>query len=234
MGGVTVRRSADRGQTTFDWLDSRHTFSFGDYHDPEHRGFRTLRVINEDVIRGGGAFAEHPHRDMEIFSYLLAGRLAHADSMGNRRVLAPGEIQLMSAGRGVTHSEANPDPGTAAHLLQIWIFPDARGYAPRYTEWRPDPKRADAAKTLVISPDGREGSAVIRQDANVWRLKLAAGRSVTHDLGAGRGLWLQVMRGSVALNGTSLAAGDGASLETAGAAEIRATADAEALLFDLA
>lgn len=230
---VVVRKADDRGRADFGWLDSRHTFSFGDYYDPKHMGFRTLRVINEDRVAGDGGFPEHPHRDMEIFSYVLEGKLSHKDSMGNGRVLEPGQIQLMSAGTGVTHSEFNPSESAGAHFLQIWIQPSARGLKPSYTEWHPKPELESAPKVLVISSDGREGSATIHQDADIYRIRLKAGDSVTHELAAGRGLWVQVMRGSVRLNDVELSAGDGASCEKAGAISVVATSDAEALLFDL-
>lgn len=232
-GKVIVRPANQRGTADFGWLRSRHTFSFGEYHDPEHMGFRSLRVINEDRVAGGGGFPTHPHRDMEIFSYMLEGELEHRDSMGNGRVLKPGQIQLMSAGRGVTHSERNPQTAVPTHFLQIWIQPRERGLQPGYTEWQPQPAHATAAKVLVISADGREGSAVIHQDADVYRLRLAAGQTVRHDLRPGRGLWLQVMRGAMTLDGVPLQAGDGAQLEQAGPVDILAGSDAEALLFDL-
>lgn len=230
---VVVRKGDERGRADFGWLDSRHTFSFGDYYDPQHMGFRTLRVINQDRVTGGGGFPTHPHRDMEIFSYVLEGELAHKDSLGNGRRLKPGQIQLMSAGTGVTHSEFNPNPTEDLHFLQIWIQPRTRGLKPSYTEWHPQPEHARADKVLVISADGREGSATIHQDASVYRLRLAAGRSLTHAIEAGRGLWLQVVTGRLTVNGVTLAAGDGASIEQTGAAELVAAENAEALLFDL-
>lgn len=233
-GIVTVRRADERGRADFGWLDSRHSFSFGEYHDPAHMGFRTLRVINEDRVAAGGGFPTHPHRDMEIFSYVVSGELEHKDSLGNGRVLKPGQIQLMSAGQGVTHSEFNPSRSQATHFLQIWIRPRTHGLEPSYTEWHPRPEHATASQVLVISPDGREDSATIHQDALVYRIRLAAGQSVTHQLAAGRGLWLQLIRGDVTLNDVALAAGDGASTEGAGAVGIRAESSAEALLFDLA
>ena len=231
---LTVRPSAARGHADHGWLDTRHTFSFADYYDPRHMGFRTLRVINEDFVGAGAGFPTHPHRDMEIFSYVVAGAIAHKDSMGNGRTLRPGQIQLMSAGRGVTHSEFNPLPDERLHLLQIWIQPRERGLVPSYTEWHPTPASETAPKVLVISPDGREGSAVIHQDAEVHRLRLAAGTSVTHEVKPGRGVWIQLIRGTLDVAGSRLAAGDGASTEDAGTLAITATADAEALLFDLA
>jgi redox-sensitive bicupin YhaK (pirin superfamily) len=231
----TLRKSNERGHADHGWLDSRFSFSFAEYHDPKHMHFRTLRVINEDHIAAGGGFPMHPHRDMEIFSYVLEGALAHKDSMGNSRELKPGQIQLMSAGSGVTHSEFNPSKTDKTHMLQVWLFPDKRNLQPGYTEWHPKPEHANESKVLVISPDGREDSAVIHQDANIYRLKLAKGEKVTHDLTAGRGAWLQLARGSVSLNGeTALTAGDAASTSDAGTLTVTATEDSEALLFDLA
>lgn len=230
---IVKRPAAARGQADHGWLKSQHTFSFADYYDPEQMGFRSLRVINEDRVATGHGFGTHPHRDMEIFSYVLEGALAHKDSLGNGRTLKPGQIQLMSAGRGVTHSEFNPNSSEGLHFLQIWIQPREPGLAPSYTEWHPKPDTDSQPKVLVISPDGREGSATIHQDAEVYRLRLQPGETTTHQLSAGRGLWLQVLRGRVNLNGTTLAAGDGASSEVAGTFRIQATDAAEALLFDL-
>jgi redox-sensitive bicupin YhaK (pirin superfamily) len=232
---LTVRRADERGHANRGWLDSWHSFSFADYHDPAHMGFRSLRVINDDRIAGGGGFPKHPHRDMEIFSYLLAGSLAHEDSMGNKRVLKPGEIQLMRAGRGVFHSEFNPSATETAHLLQIWITPDTRGLEPAYTEWTPAAGADSRAKTLVISSDGRDGSATIASDASIYLLKLASGEETSHRLGDGRGLWLHVATGSLEVNGTELSAGDAVSLEEAADLSIRGLSpNSEAILFDLA
>ncbi len=239
-GGMTtnlklnVRRAGERGHASHGWLDSWHTFSFADYYDPAHMGFRSLRVINDDRIAAGGGFPNHPHRDMEIFSYLLAGNLAHKDSMGNSRVLKPGEIQMMRAGTGVQHSEFNPSSTEPAHLLQIWITPDTRGLNPAYTEWTPAAGNENDVKTLVISQDGRDGSASIAQDASIYLLKLRPGTRTGHELLANRGLWLHVAKGSINVNGIDLVAGDAVSLEEPGTIEITATADAsEAILFDL-
>lgn len=230
----TIRRSDERGLASHGWLESRHTFSFADYYDPAHMGFRSLRVINDDRIAPLGGFPTHPHRDMEIFSYVLAGRLAHRDSMGNERTLHPGEIQLMSAGSGVTHSEYNPSSDEEARLLQIWIQPRERGLTPRYTEWKPGPDTADAAKTLLISPDGRDDSATIAQEADVWRVQLAPGAEAIHALRPGRGIWLHVIRGTLTVGETELHPGDALSTETAGSLELRAGDETvEALLFDL-
>lgn len=227
-----IRRAADRGHANHGWLESHHTFSFADYYDPAHTGFRSLRVINDDRVEPGAGFPTHPHRDMEIFSYVLAGRLAHRDSMGNHRELRPGDIQLMSAGSGITHSEFNPSTTEETRFLQIWITPARRGLEPAYTEW--SPTSAPAAMTLVISPDGRDGSARIAQDAEVRLLRLPPAGSATHDLTFGRGLWLQVIRGAATVADGLLQPGDGAATEVPGPVTIQAGPDGlEALLFDL-
>ncbi len=228
-----IRRGAERGHADRGWLDSHHTFSFADYYDPAHIGFRSLRVLNEDRVQPGMGFGSHPHRDMEIFSYVLEGELRHKDSLGNGQDLKPGQIQLMGAGHGVTHSEFNPSRSEPLHFLQIWIEPRQRGLEPAYTEWRPQPGQADAPKVLVISPDGRENSALIRQDAEIYRLRLQPGESVTHELRAGRGAWLQIARGELQSDGITLSGGDGAGTETAGTLTLTAIQPTEALLFDL-
>jgi redox-sensitive bicupin YhaK (pirin superfamily) len=196
-------------------------------------GFRSLRVINQDRVAPGGGFGTHPHRNMEIFSYVLEGQLEHKDSMGNGRTLSPGQIQLMSAGSGVTHSEFNPSANQPAHFLQIWIQPRSIGLTPSYTEWHPDSASENDRKVLVISADGRDGSATIHQDADVWRLRLGAGENVEHTLAEDRGLWLQMIRGEMIVDGRTLHAGDAISTESAGIWNIAATAESEALLFDL-
>ena len=229
-----VRRAAERGHANHGWLDTFHTFSFADYHDPAHMGFRSLRVINQDRIAPGAGFPTHAHRDMEIFSYVVSGAIAHRDSLGNGRVLRPGQIQLMSAGTGVTHSEFNPSKTDPLHLLQIWILPASRGLEPSYTEWHPKEDADNAPKVLVISPDGRDESAVIHQDAHVHRLRLSSGQSVDHDLAEGRGLWLQVIKGAITAAGFELGAGDALSTEAAGRIRFTSNAGGEALLFDLA
>lgn len=231
---LTIRRSADRGHADHGWLDSLHTFSFASYQDPAHTGFRSLRVINQDRVQPGRGFGTHPHRDMEIFSYVLEGALKHEDSMGNGRVLKPGEIQLMSAGTGITHSEFNPSAGEGLHFLQIWIEPSRRGLEPGYTEWRPDAAQAGATDVVVISPDGRDGSAVIHQDAIVRRLRLAAGDRVEHSVAEERGAWVQVISGRLRIGAVELEPGDGASTENSGAMWLEAVEPVEALLFDLA
>lgn len=230
---ITVRKSEERGRADFGWLVSRHTFSFGDYYDPAHMGFRSLRVINQDRVAPGRGFPTHPHRDMEIFSYVLEGALAHQDSMGNVRTLKPGQVQLMSAGRGLTHSEYNPSPTETTHFLQIWIQPRERGLPPRYTEWHPTPEQEANPQVLLISPEGRQGSAVIHQDADVYRIRLKAGEAIAHSLSAGRGLWVQVIAGPVSFNGIRLQPGDGAGAEEPGRYILAAESDVEALLFDL-
>lgn len=231
---LIIRRARDRGHADHGWLKSNHSFSFADYYDPEHMGFRSMRVINDDRVAPGKGFGTHPHRDMEIFSYVLEGALEHKDSLGNGRVLKPGEIQLMSAGLGVKHSEFNPSQSEPLHFLQIWIQPRAKGLSPSYTEWLPKPEQADAPKVLVISTDGREGSAMIHQDADIYRIRLKVGQTVTHDLRAGRGAWLQLAEGELTLNGDSLRTGDGASTEQEGTLTLTATRPTEAILFDLA
>lgn len=231
---TNLRKSSDRGHANHGWLDSHHSFSFADYYDPAHMGFRSLRVINEDRVAAGGGFPTHPHRDMEIFSYVVAGTLEHKDSMGNGRQLKPGQIQLMSAGSGVAHSEFNPSRSESAHFLQIWIKPRAHGLTPSYTEWHPSAESENQNKVLVISPDGRNNSATIQQDADIYRIRLKAGETLSHDLKPGRGLWLQLISGKLTADGNSLEPGDAASTENAGSFQITATEDAEALLFDLA
>jgi len=230
---LNLRRSDERGHANRGWLDRWHTFSFGDYHDPQHMGFRSLRVINQDTIAPSSGFPTHPHRDMEIFSYVLDGELEHQDSMGNGRRLKPGEIQLMSAGSGVTHSEYNPSVDKEGHFLQIWIQPHAKGLEPSYTEWHPNTSDIAEGKVLLISPDGRDRSATIHQDAFIWRIELQKGESVQHDVANGRGVWLQVIRETLKIGELELSAGDALSTEDTGDFEIQATADAEALLFDL-
>lgn len=230
---LVIRRSAERGYADHGWLKSHHSFSFADYYDPAHMGFRSLRVINEDHIAPGGGFPTHPHRDMEIFSYVVTGALQHKDSLGNGRVLKPGQIQLMSAGKGVLHSEFNPSSDVTTHMLQVWIQPRQRGLLPRYTEWHPDPARDKDPKVLVISSDGRSGSAIIQQDAEVYRVRLAQGHSIKQEVRPGRGVWFQLIKGSVNVGAVTLQAGDAVSSETTGTLTLSANADVEGLLFDL-
>ena len=230
----TIRRSSERGHANHGWLDTYQTFSFADYYDPAHMGFRSLRVINQDIVTPGAGFPTHPHREMEIFSYVVSGTIAHKDSMGNGRELQPSQIQLMSAGTGVTHSEFNPSRTEPLLLLQIWIQPNQNRLEPSYTEWHPPADSENNSKVLVISADGRENSATIHQDADIYRVKLKAGDSITHNLTNGRGLWLQLIKGELMTHEISLFPGDAASTEIPGTATFSATKDAEALLFDLA
>jgi redox-sensitive bicupin YhaK (pirin superfamily) len=230
---ILVRNAQERGHANHGWLRTFHTFSFADYFDPAHMGFRSLRVINDDIVAPRMGFPTHPHRDMEIFSYILEGALAHQDSLGNSKTLTPGQIQLMSAGSGVFHSEFNPSQTEPVRLLQIWITPNQRNLSPTYTEWHPDPKEANPKKQLVISGDGRLGSATIHQDASIFRVRLAPGESISHELLAGRGLWLQIASGSGSMNHVPLRQGDGAASEEPGIFEIHADSALDALLFDL-
>jgi quercetin 2,3-dioxygenase len=233
---ITVRKSEERGRFDHGWLDTRHSFSFSEYHDPAHMGFRALRVINEDLVKPGQGFGRHGHQDMEILSYVLSGRLAHQDSTGGRGELVPGEVQRMTAGTGVTHAEMNGSRAEPVHFLQIWIVPDRRGRAPGYEQKAfPDAGKRGRLR-LVASPDGAEGSLTVHQDVRVLGTLLARGEKVEHELGPGRHAWVQVARGELELNGARLRAGDGAAvseeplLRLAGAGE----GLAEALLFDLA
>jgi redox-sensitive bicupin YhaK (pirin superfamily) len=229
---LTKRPAEARGATRFDWLDSRHTFSFGDYYDPAHTHYRALRVINDDWIEPGKGFGQHPHRDAEILSYVLEGRLQHRDSMGNGSVIETGDLQYMSAGSGVTHSEFNPSPDERTHLLQIWILPDGRGGEPRYAE-RPLGEAEQNALTLLFSGKPRDGAVGIRADADVYVGKLDAGHRVEHRPARGRGVWLHAISGSVSVGGETLDSGDGAAIENADSIEIASRGDAEFLLFDL-
>jgi quercetin 2,3-dioxygenase len=230
---LTIRKAHDRGRAQLGWLDSRHTFSFGDYHDPAHMGFRALRVINEDIVHGGGGFATHPHRDMEIVTYVLSGALAHRDSMGNGSTIRPDDVQRMSAGTGVTHSEHNGSATAPVHFLQIWILPATTGTPPSYEQRAYPTAEKRGRLRLVGAQDGRDGAVTIHQDVALYATVLAAGERVRHALAPGRHAWVQVTHGSVDVNGQQLAAGDGAALSDEAAVELRATADSEALLFDL-
>jgi redox-sensitive bicupin YhaK (pirin superfamily) len=229
---MNIRKSNERGHAEHGWLDSYHTFSFADYHDPQWMGFRTLRVINDDLILPGMGFGTHPHRDMEIISYVLAGALEHRDSMGNGRVIKPGEFQYMAAGTGVRHSEFNPSRTEATRLLQIWILPDATGVKPRYAE----KKLADAETGrlhLVASQTGRNNSMAIHQDADLLFAKLDPGQNVKHSLAPGRAAWLHVAEGEVSVNGEKLTGGDAAALTGESGLEISAAKPSQVLLFDL-
>jgi hypothetical protein len=231
---ITIRRAAERGRTDWGWLDSRHTFSFGEYFDPRHAGFRALRVINDDRVAPGAGFGTHGHRDMEILSYVLAGGLAHRDSTGGGGVIRPGEIQFMRAGTGVTHSEMNASKTEPVHFLQIWVVPDARGLAPRYDQKTFDAGAAAKGLVLLASRDGRDGTIQVHQDVDLWMTRLAAGDERVHALAAGRHAWIHVAKGSVAVNGHELGEGDGAAFSDESTVRLEGRGDAEVLLFDLA
>jgi hypothetical protein len=230
---VTIRRSAERGHANHGWLDSYHSFSFADYYDPQHMGFSTLRVINEDYVAPGTGFGTHPHRDMEIITYILAGELEHKDSMGNGSVIRPGDVQRMSAGTGVLHSEFNPSPDKQVHLLQIWIQPNARGVKPGYEQKRFEDAEKRGRLRLVASPDGAEGSVTIHQNARVYAGLVDGAERVEHSLAAGRTAYVHVARGTVTVNGNPLAAGDALKAEGESRITLEAGRDAEVLLFDL-
>ena len=231
---IAIRRSNERGHFDHGWLDTYHTFSFADYHDPNFMGFRTLRVINEDRVAPGQGFGRHPHRDMEIITYVLSGELEHRDSMGNGAIIRPGEVQYMAAGTGVSHSEFNPSKTAPVHLMQIWIMPNRRGAVPAY-EQRAFPGVANAGRlTLLASEEGQDGSIRINQDARLYAATLRAGQRIGEfSARPGRGLWIQVLRGAVRLNSTTLSTGDAAAITEEPAPAISATDEAEILLFDL-
>jgi len=229
---MTIRKANERGHANHGWLDTYHTFSFADYYDPEWMGFRSLRVINDDLVLPVEGFGTHPHRDMEIITYILNGSLQHKDSMGNGRVIKTGEVQYMAAGTGVQHSEFNPSKDEAVHLLQIWIQPDKKGVTPRYGE-KSFQNATEGKLHLVTSKTGRDCSLAIHQDADLWLAKLAAGNRVSHRVASGRNAWLHVAEGEVSLNGKTLSAGDAASIEGAGELELNGLKPAQVLLFDL-
>jgi len=231
---VILRRpSAERGHFDFGWLSTFHTFSFGDYHDPAQTGWRSLRVINEDWIQPGQGFGTHPHRDMEILTWVLEGGLQHKDSTGGGGVIRPGELQRMSAGTGILHSESNASDQVPVHLLQIWLLPEARNLAPRYgqTEFAPEGRRNRLQ--LLASRSGRDGSLDIHQDADLWATDLEPGKPLEHSFAPGRHGWLQVARGAVSVNGASLQAGDGAAISNESRLSITTADSSQFLLFDL-
>jgi hypothetical protein len=229
---MTLRKSTERGHAKHGWLDTYHTFSFADYYDPQWMGYRSLRVINDDLVMPGMGFGTHPHRDMEIITYILRGALEHKDSMGNGRVIRAGELQYMSAGSGVRHSEFNPSRDEAVHLLQIWIQPDQTGVTPRYAE-----KKLQDAQTgrlhLMTSKTGRDGSIAIHQDADLWLAKLEAGQQVSHSPAKNRHAWVHVAEGEVDLNGAKLTGGDAVGASKESVLNISATKPSQVLLFDL-
>ena len=231
---INIRRSEERGGGDYGWLNTRHSFSFDRYHDPRFMGFRSLRVINEDVVAPGGGFPSHPHRDMEIITYVLEGALEHKDSLGTGSIIRPGDSQRMSAGRGIQHSEGNPSNTEAVHFLQIWITPDQQGHQPGYEQKTFPGAQKQGQLRLLASPDGADGSVTIHQDARLYVARLSPGQVVTHTLAKGRYAWLQVAKGAVELNGDLLKHGDGAAVSEEKMLTIRGSEDAEILLFDLA
>jgi redox-sensitive bicupin YhaK (pirin superfamily) len=231
---VRVRKAGERGRTDWGWLDSRHTFSFGEYHEPRHMGFRTLRVINDDRVAAGAGFGTHGHRDMEILSYVLEGAIEHKDNMGTGSVIRPGEIQMMRAGTGVMHSEYNPSKTEGLHFLQIWIVPDRTGLAPAYGQGPVDREAARRGFALLASKDGRDGSLQIAQDVSLWLALIEKGERRELPLRSGRSAWVHVARGSVDVNGHALSEGDGAAVTGTEAVALAGTGFAEVLVFDLA
>ena len=230
---LDIRRSEDRGRANFGWLNSRHTFSFGHYYDPGFMGFGPLRVINEDQVQPGRGFDTHGHSDMEIISYVLDGALKHEDSMGNGSIIKPGDVQRMTAGTGVRHSEFNASNTDSVHFLQIWILPERDGLEPGYEQKAFSVEDKRGKLRLVGSRDGREGSITIHQDVDLYATLLTDGESVSHELAEGRIVWVQVATGTVMLNGKDLDAGDGVAVQGSATIEIAGTSDTEVLLFDM-
>jgi quercetin 2,3-dioxygenase len=231
---IRIRKAAERGHFDHGWLDTYHTFSFGDYYDPAHMGFRSLRVINDDRVQPGQGFGMHGHRDMEIVTYVLDGALAHKDSMGNGSILRAGELQRMTAGTGVRHSEFNPSDREGVHLYQIWLLPERRGLEPSYEELALGEEEKRGRFRLVASPEGAEGGLTIHQDACLYLASLLPGQTVSHEIERGRAAWLQVLRGRVDLLGNDLSAGDGVAITDEKAIAVGAVVPSEVLLFDLA
>ncbi len=231
---LTIRKSEERGHANHGWLDSYHTFSFANYYDPQHMAFRALRVINQDQIAGGKGFGTHPHRDMEIITYMLDGSLEHKDSMGNGSIIHVGDVQRMSAGTGITHSEFNHSATETAHLLQIWILPNQQNVTPSYEQISFSREEKLNQLRLIASPDGRDRSVTIHQDANVYASILEDGAEVTHTVNPNRYAWIQVARGSVLVGDRLLNAGDAISSDQAGDVKITSQGNAEILVFDLA
>jgi redox-sensitive bicupin YhaK (pirin superfamily) len=230
---ITLRKSEERGQTRIGWLDSRHSFSFGDYYDPKHESFGPLRVINEDWIAGGGGFAPHGHRDMEIVTYLIDGALQHKDSIGGGGIIRPGEIQRMSAGRGIVHSEFNASRERTAHLLQIWIMPSRTGLEPSYEQKAIDPDAVRNRLARIAGPNPNAHEVRLVQDAEIWAAKVDEGGEATHPLAKGRRSWTQLVSGELMLDGRTLKAGDAAAITDADKVTVRALKPSEILLFDL-
>ena len=230
---IQIRKSAERGHADHGWLNSHHTFSFAGYRDPKNMGFRQLRVINEDRVQAGQGFGKHSHSDMEIISYVLSGELAHQDSLGTGSVIRPGDVQRMSAGTGVEHSEFNQSKTSPVHFLQIWIVPSQAGFPPSYEEKKFSDSEKKNQLRLIVSPTGEDGSLGIHQDVRLFASLLDAGKAVSYELARERHAWVQVLRGDVTLNGSALGTGDGAAISAESALKIEATRDAEILLFDL-
>lgn len=230
---LTLRPAEARGHASRGWLEARHSFSFGKYRDPNHMGFRALRVINEDRIAAGGGFPRHPHRDMEIITYVLDGALEHKDSLGNGGIIQPGLVQQMSAGRGVYHSEFNPSAEHATHMLQIWLHPDKQGHRPQYQQQQFSNRDRTDQLRLIVSGDPKDSVVTIHQDARIFASVLRAGRTVQHDVLPGRHTWIQVARGQLEINGAAVNAGDGLFGSEPGRIELKARQDAEFLIFDL-
>jgi quercetin 2,3-dioxygenase len=232
---LTVRRAEDRGRSYAGWLDSRHTFSFADYHDPRHMGFRALRVLNDDRVNAGSGFGAHSHRDMEIVSYVLSGAMEHKDNMGNGSTIRPGDVQRMSAGTGVTHSEWNHSKTDPVHFLQIWIVPSQRGIVPSYEQRAFEPSALGDQLRLIASSDGRDNSVTLHQDARIFATRLSEGHGVPHEVLPDRFAWLHVAKGTVTVNGIALSEGDGVSSlgREVNRLDVHATEHAEVLVFDL-
>lgn len=228
-----VRKSKERGAADHGWLKSQHTFSFASYYDPAHMGFKSLRVINEDRIAGGTGFGAHPHRDMEIISYVVKGALEHQDSMGTKAIIRPGEVQRMSAGRGITHSEQNHETGSETHFFQIWILPNVQGTAPGYGQKSFEAELNSQKLVLVASQDSRNGSIGIQQDADLYISRLSAGDVIDFDIRSGRGVWIQVVKGKLSVGPTELSGGDAAAITDESKVSIKSSASSEFLLFDL-
>jgi redox-sensitive bicupin YhaK (pirin superfamily) len=231
---IRLRKAAERGHFDHGWFDTHHTFSFGDYYDPESMGFRSLRVINDDRVQPGQGFGMHGHRDMEIITYVLEGALEHKDSMGNGSILRAGQLQRMTAGTGVRHSEFNPSDKEWVHLYQIWLLPERKGLEPSYEELALGDEEKRGRFRLVASPDSADGSLTIHQDARLYLASLLPGQAVSHGIDRGRSAWLQVLRGSVNFLGNDLAAGDGVAVTDENAVFVQAIVPSEVLLFDLA
>jgi len=231
---IRIRKAKERGHFNFGWLDTYHTFSFGDYYDPSFMGFRSLRVINEDFVHAGRGFPKHSHRDMEIITYILEGGLEHRDSMGNGSVIRPGDVQRMTAGTGVSHSEANPSAENSVHLLQIWIMPQERGLTPGYEQKFFSDELKQGSLCLIASADGRDGSVMVNQDVSVYGAVVDNGQAVNHQLAPNRHAWIQVARGGVVVNGENLDQGDGSAISGESKLTVTGQNRAEILLFDMA